>query len=75
MQHSRKRDVEGCGPDSTVGTLFPRAVGAALGRLVDLLGAHLSDAQKVSRMHREAAQVDGCSQAAFAGNPTGRGPR
>ncbi|KAL4420162.1 hypothetical protein ABPG77_008298 [Micractinium sp. CCAP 211/92] len=49
LAHSRKRDGEGCGPDSTVGTLFPRAVGAALGRLVDLLGAHLSDAQKMER--------------------------
>jgi len=46
LQHSRK-DVEGCGPDSVVGKLFPRAVGAALSRLVDLLGASLDDAKKV----------------------------
>jgi hypothetical protein len=42
-----RRDVEGCGPGSPVGTLFPRTVGAALSQLVDLLAASQEAAQKV----------------------------
>ena len=46
LQHSR-RDLPGCGPESVVGTLFPRTVGAALSQLVELLGSSLDGAQKV----------------------------
>lgn len=48
-QQMARKNVEGRGPGSIVGNIFPRVVGAALSQLVFLMGRSLESAQKVGQ--------------------------
>ncbi|PRW44386.1 hypothetical protein C2E21_6840 [Chlorella sorokiniana] len=54
-----RKNVEGRGPGSIVGNMFPRVVGAALSQLVYLMGRSLESAQKMEKTLAGTWSVEG----------------